>query len=68
MVERQRGMEKVFGTTQLQPILHSLDSSSVFRQPQLAATLRRIAIDGPKGFYQGKTADLIVAEMRRGGV
>ena len=38
-----------------------------WRNPELAATLRRIAADGPAGFYQGETADLIVAEMRRGG-
>jgi gamma-glutamyltranspeptidase/glutathione hydrolase len=37
------------------------------RQPDLAATLRRIGALGPDGFYQGKTADLIVAEMQRGG-
>ena len=36
-------------------------------QPELAATLRRIAADGPDGFYQGETARLIVAEMKRGG-
>lgn len=38
-----------------------------FRQPDLAATLRRIAENGADGFYRGRTADLIVAEMRRGG-
>jgi len=38
-----------------------------FRQPELAATLRRIAAQGPAGFYSGETAALIVAEMRRGG-
>lgn len=37
------------------------------RQPDLAATLRRIRDDGPDGFYAGETADLIVAEMERGG-
>jgi gamma-glutamyltranspeptidase/glutathione hydrolase len=37
------------------------------RQPDLAATLRRIRDDGPDGFYRGETADLIVAEMERGG-
>ena len=38
-----------------------------FRQPDLAATLRRIAAAGPDGFYRGPTASLIVDEMRRGG-
>jgi gamma-glutamyltranspeptidase/glutathione hydrolase len=37
------------------------------RQPELATTLRRIQRAGPDGFYRGRTADLIVAEMRRGG-
>lgn len=37
------------------------------RQPELADTLRRIADQGPAGFYERRTADLIVAEMRRGG-
>lgn len=37
------------------------------RQPELAATLRRIRDAGPDGFYRGETADLIVAEMERGG-
>src|SRR5690606_8080740 len=38
-----------------------------FRQPALAATLRRIRDQGADGFYRGETADLIVAEMERGG-
>ncbi|MDA0329752.1 MAG: gamma-glutamyltransferase [Gemmatimonadetes bacterium] len=36
------------------------------RQPDLAATLRRIRDQGPDGFYRGVTADLIVDEMKRG--
>ena len=35
-------------------------------QKELAETLKRIQKDGPKGFYEGKTAELIVAEMKRG--
>jgi gamma-glutamyltranspeptidase/glutathione hydrolase len=39
----------------------------VFKQPELAATLGRIAVAGARGFYEGPTADMIVAEMGRGG-
>ena len=39
----------------------------VLRQPELAAVLARIRDDGRDGFYAGRTADLIVAEMERGG-
>lgn len=37
----------------------------VWRNADLAATLKRISKDGTQGFYEGKTADLIVAEMAR---
>ncbi|MDH3916241.1 MAG: gamma-glutamyltransferase, partial [Chromatiales bacterium] len=35
--------------------------------PDLAGTLRRIAEQGPEEFYTGETAEMIVAEMQRGG-
>lgn len=35
----------------------------VFRQPDLARTLQRIADHGPQGFYEGETARLIEQEM-----
>lgn len=38
----------------------------LFKQEELANTLKRIAEKGRDGFYKGETADLIVAEMKRG--
>ena len=38
-----------------------------FRQPDLAATLERIAANGPREFYEGETARLITAEMQNHG-
>lgn len=37
----------------------------IFRQPELAATLTRLQRSGPKEFYQGRTAQLIAADMKR---
>jgi gamma-glutamyltranspeptidase / glutathione hydrolase len=37
------------------------------RQPDLARTLERVRDGGSEGFYAGETADLLVAEMERGG-
>ena len=52
------GFAKYFG---------GLRGGEVFRQPELAASLRRIRDLGPAGFYDGKTAALLVEEMHRGG-
>ena len=38
-----------------------------FIQKELANTLKRIASKGVKGFYEGPVANLIVAEMEKGG-
>ncbi|MEP7226222.1 MAG: gamma-glutamyltransferase, partial [Gemmatimonadales bacterium] len=40
---------------------------STFRQPELGATLEAVRDSGSAGFYRGRVADLIVAEMKRGG-
>jgi gamma-glutamyltranspeptidase/glutathione hydrolase len=43
------------------------EAGDVLVQHELAQTLERIAEHGPEGFYEGRTAQLIVAEMKRGG-
>ncbi|WP_277811993.1 gamma-glutamyltransferase [Chromohalobacter canadensis] len=40
-------------------------AGETFRQPDLAATLKRIAAHGPREFYEGKTAELIAQEMAK---
>ena len=40
---------------------------TLFKQPDLATTLKRVRDKGFDGFYKGKTAALIAAEMQRGG-
>lgn len=44
-----------------------LAAGTWWRQGDLAATLQRIADSGAAGFYRGRTADLIVAQMRASG-
>jgi gamma-glutamyltranspeptidase/glutathione hydrolase len=44
-----------------------LKAGQTWTNPDLAATLRRIADQGRAGFYRGQTAQLIAEEMERGG-
>ena len=53
------------GRTNFRSYFGALADGDSFRQPELAATLKRIATDGPRGFYAGRTAELLVAEMAR---
>jgi gamma-glutamyltranspeptidase/glutathione hydrolase len=41
----------------------TIGTVDLFKQPELAATLRRIAASGPDEFYRGETARLIVEQM-----
>src|SRR5712664_2393351 len=42
-------------------------AGETFRNPELACSLRLVAQHGPAGFYEGKTADAIVAISREKG-
>ncbi|MCC9043184.1 gamma-glutamyltransferase [Myroides sp. M-43] len=42
------------------------NKGDLFVQKDLAETLKRVQKEGRKGFYEGKTAQLIVEEMKRG--
>ncbi|CAJ9877155.1 gamma-glutamyltransferase [Burkholderia pseudomallei] len=66
----QRGVDasKEFGgKTNFDQYFSGLKAGATFKQPELAAVLTRIANDGAKDFYDGKTADQIAASMKKGG-
>ncbi|WP_445621287.1 gamma-glutamyltransferase [Kushneria sp. Sum13] len=59
-------LEKDDGTRRL---FYKADGSAwrageVFRQPELAATLTRIAQNGPREFYEGETADHLINTIK----
>lgn len=41
------------------------ETDDIFKQPDLAATLDRLIKNGPREFYEGKTAQLIEESMKR---
>jgi gamma-glutamyltranspeptidase / glutathione hydrolase len=43
------------------------ETGEILRQPELAATLRRIAKNGPNEFYRGQTAHNLAKEIQREG-
>lgn len=45
----------------------SMQQGKIFKQPEMAQTLERIAANGANEFYQGKTAELLVAQMQHDG-
>ncbi|MDE1183760.1 gamma-glutamyltransferase [Paraburkholderia sp.] len=51
------------GKTNFGAYFSNLKVGATFRQPELAQTLSRIASDGGREFYEGRTADLIAQQM-----
>lgn len=62
---RDEALELFKGTTNFADYFGAMKPGQTFRQPELAKTLERIADQGAKEFYQGQTADLLVAQMQR---
>lgn len=60
-------LQQLEGKTNFGRYFASMQSGQTFKQPELAATLSRIAEKGPADFYLGETAALLVAQMQRGG-
>jgi gamma-glutamyltranspeptidase/glutathione hydrolase len=46
---------------------HMYKVGDMFRQPELAATLQRIAKNGAEDFYHGETTRMLVADMQSNG-
>jgi gamma-glutamyltranspeptidase/glutathione hydrolase len=62
-----KGSQKHFdGVTNFNTFFGEMKAGQIFRQPELAATLKRIADGGDKEFYEGRTADLLVGQMKHG--
>lgn len=59
-------LNRFAGKTNFADYFAAMQPGQVFKQPELAATLSRIATHGPADFYEGETAKLILAEMARG--
>jgi gamma-glutamyltranspeptidase/glutathione hydrolase len=65
---REGSRASFLDATNFERYFAAMTAGQRFRQPELAATLRRIATGGDREFYEGRTADLLVAQMRRGAV
>ena len=63
---RDERAAELHGRTNFLDYFGKLARGATFRQPELQRTLESIAADGARGFYAGRTAELIVEEMGHG--
>jgi gamma-glutamyltranspeptidase/glutathione hydrolase len=67
VANRDERLAELRGRTNFTRYFGKLAAGARHRQPELEAALRRIAASGPRGFYAGRTAALLVAQMQRSG-
>lgn len=66
LVDDIHGMHDWFGeTTNFNNYFARIRAGELFKQPELAETLKRIAANGANEFYRGETAKLLVDQMAR---
>jgi gamma-glutamyltranspeptidase/glutathione hydrolase len=56
------------GATNFDRYFAKVQAGTLFRQPELAATLERVARGGAQEFYHGRTAQLVAKQMQHGGL
>ncbi len=67
LVNKYQGQFAAANTTALYfQFPDTLQAGELFKQEDLASTLERIRDEGRAGFYEGRTAELFLAEMERG--
>ncbi|WPP00546.1 gamma-glutamyltransferase [Pseudomonas sp. HR96] len=62
---RQDALALFADSTNFSDYFGSMKAGETFRQPEMAETLERIADQGAKDFYRGKTSQLLVAQMQQ---
>ncbi len=66
LLEHVHGVDEWFGDrVNFKKYFGHMAEGEIFRQPELAATLQRIAEFGADDFYRGETAKLLVDQMSR---
>ena len=67
--EKEKASLKLQGKKRInfEAYFSNLKAGFLFKQPELAETLKRISKTGVDDFYRGKTAELIVAQMKKTG-
>lgn len=64
-IYRENLFQKLAESTNFMDYFGHMEANTTLVQQELATTLSRIAAQGPSDFYEGETAQLLVAQMER---